>query len=394
MTGHRRGVLIVLDSVGCGALPDAAEYGDEGANTLGNLKAAYPALALPNLAALGLGRLVPSLDVPGPLRGAWGKAAIAGRAKDTVSGHWEMAGYIQDPPFRTYPGGFPSEVIHAFCTRAGVPAVLGNVAASGTEIIERLGAEHLRTGLPIVYTSADSVFQIAAHEEVIPVPRLYELCQAAREALQPPHLVARVIARPFVGELGSFRRTENRRDFVVAPAGATLLDLAAAQGLPVVAIGKIEDVFCHRGITLADHTGNNAAGTEATLRYLQEGPEGGLLFTNLVDFDQQYGHRRNAPGYAHALMEFDAALPDILASLRPEDLLIITADHGCDPTLARHTDHTREYVPILCAGRAVQPGRDVGTRPTLADIGATLAEWLGVGPMPAGTSFLAQVVGR
>ncbi|HOG45010.1 MAG TPA: phosphopentomutase [Anaerolineae bacterium] len=417
MIERKRAILIVLDSVGCGAMPDAAAYGDEGANTLGNIKAHYPALALPNLDSLGLGRLVPALKTGAPVQGAWGKAATAGQAKDTVSGHWELGGYIQEPPFRTYPNGFPPEVIAAFCARAGVPGALGNVAASGTEIIERLGREHLRSGLPIVYTSADSVFQIAAHEAVLPPPRLYELCHAAREVLQPPHslvgqsdaaqgqetqtaqssahqsavgspLVARVIARPFAGEPGSFVRTENRRDFVVAPAGHTLLDLASAAGLPVVAVGKIEDVFCRRGISLVDHTGNNAAGTEATIRFLHEGPDGGLIFANLVDFDSAYGHRRNVAGYAQALMAFDAALPAILAALRPRDLLIITADHGCDPTITHHTDHTREYVPILCAGHIVQPGRDVGTRATMADVGATLAEWLGLGPLGAGVSFL------
>ncbi len=391
MSDRRRAILLVLDSVGCGAMPDAAAYGDEGADTLGHIVAAYPALSLANLASLGLARLVPALETGAPLRGSWGRAATASRAKDTVSGHWELAGYVQEPPFRTYPAGFPPEVIEAFCRLAGVPGVLGNVAASGTEIIERLGEAHLHTRLPIVYTSADSVFQIAAHEAVIPPPRLYDLCRAAREALQPPHVVARVIARPFVGEPGSFRRTENRRDFVLEPAGQTLLDIVTAAGLPVVAVGKIEDIFCRRGTSHVDHTGNNAAGVAVTLRYLRDGPEGGLIFTNLVDFDALYGHRRNVAGYAEALMAFDAALPAILAALRPQDLLIITADHGCDPTLTRHTDHTREYVPVLCTGAGVAAGHDVGLRPTLADIGATAAEWLGLGPLPAGTSFLPQI---
>jgi len=369
-------------------MPDAAQFDDEGADTLGHTLAAVPDLQVPNLAALGLGCLVSGLRLPRPIRGGWGKAAIANPAKDTVAGHWELAGYIQDPPFRTYPNGFPAEVIEAFCSRAGVAGVLGNCAASGTEIIERLGPEHLRSGLPIVYTSADSVFQIAAHEEVIPLPRLYEMCRAARAVLVPPHLVARVIARPFVGQPGSFRRTENRRDFALEPGGATLLDRASARGLPVIAIGKIEDIFAGRGITEADHTTNNAAGVEATIRYLRKGPEGGLLFTNLVDFDMLYGHRRNPQAFARALAEFDAALPRITEALRPADLLVITADHGCDPTLARHTDHTREYVPLLCLGAGITPGRSLGVRATLADVGATAGEWLGVGPLPVGTSWL------
>ncbi|MDI6871605.1 MAG: phosphopentomutase [Bacillota bacterium] len=384
-----RTVLIVLDSVGAGALPDAGRYGDEGANTLGNLARAVGGLALPNLGRLGLGNILPLLGVEPAARpaAAYGRLAEASAGKDTTTGHWEIAGIILRRPFPVYPNGFPPEVIEAF-ERAIGRKVLGNRAASGTEIVAELGEEHLRTGRPIVYTSADSVFQVAAHEEVIPVEELYRMCEIAREILVGPHGVGRVIARPFAGRPGTFQRTPRRRDFSLPPPEPTLLDRLSGAGIPVTGIGKIEDIFAGRGLTQAIHTRNNQEGMEETRRWLEEGE--GLAFTNLVDYDMVYGHRNDVRGYAEALAAFDAFLPRLLAGLREQDLLLITADHGCDPTTPG-TDHTREYVPLLAVGPQVQGGVNLGTRSTFADLGATVAEWLGGPAQPVGTSFAREI---
>lgn len=387
-----RVVLIVLDSVGAGALPDAAAYGDEGSNTLGNLARAVGGLALPNLGRLGLGNILPLEGVPaaGRPQGAYGRMAERAPGKDTTTGHWELAGVTLTRPFPTYPDGFPPEVIEAFRQATGYD-VLGNKAASGTEIIKELGEEHVRSGKPIVYTSADSVFQIAAHEGVIPVEELYRLCQAARRILTGEHGVGRVIARPFTGDPGHFQRTAARRDFSLVPPEPTLLDRLSESGLPVTGIGKIEDIFAGRGLTQALHTHGNTEGIAETVRWLSGGE--GLVFTNLVDYDMVYGHRNDCPGYARALEEFDQAVPSLLAGLREDDLLIITADHGCDPTTPS-TDHSREYVPLLAAGPRVRGGVDLGTRETFADVGATVADWLRGPQLPAGKSFALALRGE
>ena len=385
---RRRAVILVLDGVGIGAAPDAAEYGDEGSDTLGNLARALGGLALPNLAAAGLGNIVP-LDGVAPTReprGAWGKLRPASAGKDSTTGHWEIAGVHLRHPFPTYPNGFPDELLARFSQTTG-RGVIGNVAASGTEIISRLGEEHERTGDLIVYTSADSVFQIAAHERVVPLTELYSACEAARALLVAPHEVSRVIARPFVGRVGEYVRTNNRRDYALAPPEDTLLDELAAAGVPRAGVGKVDDLFAGRSIR-ARHTQGNAEGIAAILEWL-EGPQGGLLFANLVDFDTQYGHRNDPVGFERALREFDDALPAIRAALREDDLLFITADHGNDPTTAS-TDHAREFVPMLVLGEAVHPV-SVGERSTFSDLGATVAEWLNVGFRGRGTSFLPML---
>lgn len=374
-----RVILIVLDSVGCGAMPDAADYGDAGSNTLGNMAAARPqGLRLPNLGRLGLGNLTEIRGVPAvgaAAAGAYGKMAIASVGKDTMTGHWEMAGIRIDRPFRTFPAGFPPELIQAFVAAAGLPGVLGNKVASGTEIIAELGAEHLRTGRPIVYTSADSVFQVAAHEEVIPVPELYRICEVARGLLQGEWQVGRVIARPFVGAPGSFRRTERRHDYAVEPP-PMLMDFVQGAGLEVLAVGKIADIFVGHGITRAERTRSNAHGLDVIEQFMAGGRPG-LIWANLVDFDQLYGHRRDVAGYAAALEETDARIPRLLGLLGERDVLIFTADHGNDPTYPG-TDHTREYCPVLAVGAPIRPGADIGTRSSLADLGATVADLLGV----------------
>lgn len=381
--------IIVLDSVGAGALPDAAEFGDEGVDTLGHI-AAVTDLHLPNLQQLGLGNLhsIRGVEpVPAP-RAAFGKMAEKSRGKDTTTGHWEICGLILDKPFPTYPNGFPPDLIAAF-ERAIGRRVLGNKVASGTAIIEELGAEHMRTGYPIVYTSADSVFQVAAHEEVIPLDELYRICAIARELLTGPHAVARVIARPFVGRPGNFRRTYNRRDFSLAPPAPTLLDKLKEAGYAVVGIGKIEDIFAGRGLTQAVHTEGNMDGVDKTLDFMGKDMEG-LIFTNLVDYDSLYGHRNDPEGYARALMDFDRRVPELLAALSPGDLLVITADHGCDP-VSPGTDHTREYVPLLVYGSRVKAGYNLGIRETFADLGATVAEIFGVS-LPVGRSFAGEIL--
>jgi phosphopentomutase len=386
----RRVVLIVLDSVGVGALPDAAAYGDEGSNTLGHLARAAGGLRLPNLQWLGLGNLTEIAGVPprADTLGAYGRMAEASAGKDTTIGHWELAGLISLRPLPTYPQGFPADLIAEYERRIG-RKVLGNKPASGTVIIEELGAEHLRTGAPIVYTSADSVFQIAAHEEVIPIAELYRLCQIARELLQGEHNVGRVIARPFIGAPGNFTRTERRRDFSAPPPGETILDHLVAAGRTVWAVGKIDDIFGGRGISFSTHTHDNMGSVNQTLRYMGEAGRG-LIWANLVDFDMIYGHRNDAAGYARALEAFDARLPELMAALGAEDALIITADHGCDPTTSS-TDHSREYVPLLVYGRAIRPGVKLGARATFADVAATIAEWLEVAPPQAGESFAKRL---
>lgn len=387
-----RVILIVLDSVGCGDAPDAAAYGDVGANTLGNIAAAMGGLALPHLGAMGLGNLTDIAGTPPTpdANGAFGRLTEVSAGKDTTTGHWELAGVILKTPFPTYPNGFPREFIARYEQRIG-REVLGNYPASGTEIIKELGEEHLRTGKPIVYTSADSVFQIAAHEEVIGIEKIYELCRIARAMLSGEHAVGRVIARPFIGSPGAFKRTERRKDFSLEPPADTILDAVKVAGLRVMGVGKIEDIFAHRGLTHSQHTGNNMAGVDAIVEFMAD--EGnGLIFANLVDFDALYGHRNDTAGYAAALEAFDRRLPEILSHMQPGDVLIITADHGNDPTTAG-TDHTRERVPILVCGGRVRRNVDLGTRESFADVTATIAELLGVDWAGAGRSFAAMLSG-
>lgn len=385
----RRVALFVLDSVGVGELPDAAKYGDKGCNTLGNTARAAGGLDLPNLARLGLGNIVKIAGVPPdekPLA-SFGKMAEKSTGKDTITGHWELAGLILPRPFPVYPDGFPPEVIRLYEEKIGRP-VLGNKAASGTAIIEELGTKHMETGYPIVYTSADSVFQVAAHEEVIPVEELYDICRIAREMLVGEHAVGRVIARPFEGKPGSFRRTERRRDFSLNPPGKTVLDLLKENDITVTAVGKVEDIFAGKGITNAVHTRSNMDGVNQTLKLLRSDLKG-LIFINLVDFDMLYGHRNNVQGYAAALEELDARLPELFGIIEDDDVIIFTADHGCDPTTPG-TDHTREYVPLLVYGRTVQGGINLGVRETFADVAATMAEIFGL-EFGVGKSFWPQI---
>ena len=378
----------MLDSVGCGELPDAEAYGDQGSNTLGNI-AREVALRVPNLRSLGLGRIVDlgEGDIADHPK-AYGRMAESSAGKDSVTGHWEMAGIILDQPFATFPDGFPAETIKTFEERIG-RRTLGNVAASGTEIIDRLGAEHVRTGWPIVYTSADSVFQIAAHEDVIPVADLYRMCEIAFDLVAPMR-VGRVIARPFVGTSGAFRRTANRHDYAATPPRDTLLDLLAKDGIPVLSIGKVKDLFAGRGVTRAIPTKSDSEGVDRLLDIIRFDGKG-LVFLNLVDFDTLYGHRNDVAGYAENLERFDERLGELLPLLQESDLLIITADHGNDPTTPS-TDHSREHVPILVAGSRVRAGINLGTRSTFADLGQTLAANFGVGPLASGTSFLEDIV--
>ena len=388
----RRAVLITLDGVGIGALPDAASYGDVGTNTLAHVAAACGGLHLPHLQRLGLGNLLNITGVP-PVaapQGGFGRMLERSAGKDSTTGHWELAGVIQDEPLPTFPRGFPDEIIAAFRRETGVDP-LGNCAASGTDILRQLGEEHLRSGRPIVYTSADSVFQIAAHEAVIPVAQLYEICKTARRILDP-YRVGRVIARPFVGEnAANFKRTGRRHDFSLPPTGATVLDRLCAAGLQVLAVGKIDDIFTGRGITGRQASDGNADGMAKTLAALGQ-LEQGLVFTNLIDFDMLYGHRLDAAGFGRALEAFDAWLPNLMAQLRGDDLLLLTADHGCDPTTPG-TDHTREAVPILAWSPAMTGGVDLGTRESFADVAATLDAFFGTAP-GEGQSFLGELKGR
>lgn len=385
-----RVILIVLDSVGIGALPDARTYGDVGSNTVANIAARVP-LRVPGLRSLGLSRIVEiggAASDPAPL-GAYGRMAESSPGKDSVTGHWEIAGLVLERPFPVFPYGFPADLIQEFERRIG-SATLANKPASGTAIIDELGPEHMRTGKPIVYTSADSVFQIAAHEDVISVPELYRMCEIAYELAGKGMGIGRVIARPFVGAPGGFRRTANRRDFALVPFARTLLDYVNEAGLPVVAIGKIDDLFAGRGVTSAIHTASDEQGVDEVLAAMASTPRG-LIFVNLVECDTQYGHRNDVAGYAANLERFDARLPQLLQAIGPRDLLILTADHGNDPTTPS-TDHAREYVPVFVVGPCVRPGVDLGTRATFADLGQTIADLFTVGPLPNGTSFLRDVL--
>jgi phosphopentomutase len=385
-----RAIVIVLDSVGIGELPDASAYGDQGSDTVGNIARRVP-LRIPTLRALGLAR-VAAIGGASPedrAVGGVGRMAEASAGKDSVTGHWEMMGIVLERPFPVFPHGFARDVVEEFARQTG-RAVLGNKAASGTQIIDELGPEHMRTGALIVYTSADSVFQIAAHEDVVPIAELYRACEIAYKLVGEGLGVGRVIARPFVGEPGRFKRTANRRDFALPPKGETLLDRLNSAGLPVVAIGKIEDLFAGRGITNPVHTASDDEGMDCVVRQMAR-VDRGLIFTNLVDFDTQYGHRNDVAGYAANLERFDRRLAEILPMLRPDDLLIVTADHGNDPSTPS-TDHSREYVPLLVAGQRVRRNVDLGTRRTFADIGQTLAGVFGVGPIANGTSFLPEIV--
>jgi phosphopentomutase len=388
VSGIKRAIIIVADGVGCGGAPDAAAYGDAGADTLGNLARAVGGLALPNLQALGLGNLTAIAGVreAAAPRAAWGVMREASAGKDTITGHWEMAGLVTTQAMATFPNGFPREITAPLATAAG-RGLLGNKPASGTAIIEELGAKHMATGDLILYTSADSVLQIAAHEEVVPLPELYRICEAARQ-IADRHGIGRVIARPFVGQVGDFKRTYNRRDFSVVPPAPTLLDHIRDAGQSVVGIGKISDIFVGRGLSFSIHSEGNQDGLHLTLEALAT-LDRGLLFVNLVDFDMVYGHRNDSAGFARALVEMDRWLPELEAALRPEDAVFITADHGNDPTTPG-TDHTREQVPILAFGPSIRPAR-LGTRASFSDLGQTIAEGLGVARLPNGESFLSAL---
>jgi phosphopentomutase len=384
-------VLLVCDSLGVGEAPDAADYGDQGADTVGHAAAAVGGLKLPTLGSWGFGRLTGIAGV-GPVDPA---AAVVGRmaersaGKDTTTGHWEMMGVVLDHPFPTYPDGFPAEVIDAFSEAIG-RGVLGNKPASGTEIIEELGTEHLETGKPIVYTSADSVFQIATHKRVVPLDQLYAWCEQARALLKGDHAVGRVIARPFDGEPGSFVRTKERRDYALPPAGPTILEALEREGVRTMGVGKIEDIFSRRGLVGSDHTGDNETSLDATVRFLHEAEEPTFVFTNLVDFDMVYGHRRDAEGYARCLERLDARLPEVVAELGGDDWLFLTADHGCDPT-APGTDHTREFTPLVAFSPGGTAGHRLADRATFADLGATIADLFGVPPVGPGHSFTPEL---
>jgi len=388
----RRVFVIVIDSLGVGALPDAAAYGDQGSNTLGNIAARVP-LRIPNLCALGISRVVPLAGLPpaGAPLGAYGRMAEVSPGKDSVTGHWELMGLQIARAFPTFPDGFPEDAMREYERRIG-RRTLGNVVASGTQIIDDLGPQHMKTGWPIIYTSADSVFQIAAHEDVIPVDELYRMCEMAYGQFVEGMGLGRVIARPFVGAPGTFRRTANRHDYAIPPAGDTLLDVLTAAGIPVCSIGKIRDLFAGRGVSVSEHTASDGQGMDAVERAAAGAPPG-LVFGNLVDFDAMYGHRNDTAGYAANLERFDERLGQLLPMLREADLLILTADHGNDPTTPS-TDHSREYVPVLAYGARVKAGVDLGERATFADLGQTVAEVFGVGPLAFGRSFLAELTPR
>jgi len=386
-------VCIILDGVGIGALPDAGEYGDGGSNTLVHTAQAVGGLKLPVLGALGLGNIAPLPGVPASEspRASYGRMAERSRGKDSTTGHWELAGCVVEKAFPTYPNGFPQSVLDRFQRVADVSGYLGNVPASGTAIIQELGDEHVRTGFPIVYTSADSVFQIAAHEEVIPLPRLYDICRKTRDHVcVGEHQVGRVIARPFVGTKGAYTRTTNRKDFSLPPFGPTVLDLLVAREIPTVGIGKVDDLYARRGLSRTNHTRTNREGTSA-IKEVSGGLRSGFIIANLGDFDTLYGHRNDPVGFAAALEEFDAWLPGMLETLTGEDLLLLTADHGNDP-VTPSTDHSREYVPVLAFSPQKTVGRNIGIRTTFADCGKTVAEYFGVPNNLAGTSFLSGVM--
>lgn len=381
----KRVFLIVLDGVGVGELPDAAKYGDVGSNTVGNIAEALGGLSMPNMEKAGLGKIIPikgvSAEVPG---GIWGKMGEKSPGKDTTTGHWEIAGLILDHPFPTFPQGFPERIIREFCQQTG-RGVIGNKVASGTVIIDELGEEHLKTGDLIVYTSADSVFQIAAHEEVVPLSELYRYCEIARNILTGPDAVGRVIARPFLGEPGSFYRTPGRKDFSVEPFGPTILDRMKEAGYTVYGVGKIEDIFNNRGLTDSNHTHNNQE-TLAFVSELLDQDFRGLVFANCIDFDMIYGHRNDVKGFAKALEDVDSWLGENVGKLREGDVMIFTGDHGGDPTTVS-TDHSREYTPLLVIGPGLPENINLGTRETFADVAATLSQWFGLGKWPVGKAF-------
>lgn len=387
----KRAILIVLDSLGVGELPDAEKYGDKGSNTLGNIYKTIGDLNIGELEKLGIGNID---GVCGPKKcdsviGCYGKAMELSKGKDTVTGHWEIAGTILDKPLNTYPNGFSKEIIDEFLQKVNKKGILGNVVASGTAIIEELGAEHVKTGYPIIYTSADSVFQIAAHEDIIPLEELYKMCEVAREMLVGDKVVGRVIARPFIGKEGEFKRTSNRRDYALDPFSKTMLEYIDENGLDVAAVGKIEDIYNKKGITKAVHTKNNMDGVDKTLEYMDT-VENGLIFTNLVDFDMLYGHRNDPEGYGKAIKEFNDRLREIYSKMGSEDILILTADHGCDPTTAS-TDHSREYIPILVYGKELKSGVNIGTRKSFADIGKTILDFFNIDNQLVGESFLSEI---
>ncbi len=390
MTTLKRAILVVLDGVGAGENPDAAAYGDTGASSLEHCAQAVGGLKLPHLGAIGLGNITPILGTPPQedALGAYGRMAEAAAGKDSTTGHWEMTGVVLQHPLPTYPHGFPKDLISRFEQAIG-REVIGNKAASGTEIIQELGEEHVRTARPIVYTSADSVFQIAAHQEVISLSELYDICGVAREILTGEHAIGRVIARPFIGHPGNFKRTEHRRDFSLSPTGITVLDKLKDAGKDVIAIGKIEDLFAGRGITMSDHTETNVEGMTATRRWLEKDFEG-LLFVNLVEFDMLWGHRRDSQGYAQALRDVDSWFAEVQHLMRSEDAIFFTGDHGVDPTY-RGSDHTREHVPLLAYGEPIRPGTNLGIRSSFADLGQTLAEAFSLPRLAAGTSFAQEV---
>ena len=388
-----RVILIVLDSLGVGHLPDADRFNDHGAHTLLHIFQQRGVLNLPHLCAFGLGKITDIGCREGEIVGCYGKMREQSVNKDTTTGHWEIAGIVLDSAFPTYPDGFPADIIEAFEKKIG-QKILGNYPQSGTVILDELGEAHLKTGNPIVYTSADSVFQIAAHIEITPLDRLYTYCRTARHILTGEHAVGRVIARPFRGTTGHFERINAaRKDFSILPPAETLLDILKRNRLFTVGVGKIGDLFGHKGLSEEIHTQNNADGVDQTLAVIKRDPKKrGLIFVNLVDFDMVYGHRRNVEGYANALETFDRRIPEIISAMSPEDLLIITADHGCDPTYKAHTDHTREYVPLLVYGDQMARNVDLGIRPTFADCGQTIADILGVDKLAYGHSFKKDII--
>lgn len=385
-------IWIVIDSVGVGALPDAKSFGDEGVNTLGHIVKEFSDIKIPNMIKLGLGNIdgidyINNIDSP---IGSFGRCNEVSQGKDTTTGHWEMTGLLVDTPFKTFENGFPKEIIDEFERRTG-RKVVANKPASGTAILDEFGEHQMKTGDVIVYTSADSVFQIAAHEDIIPLEELYEMCKTAREIMMGEYAVARVIARPYVGSCnGQFERTSNRRDYSLNPFDKTVLDNIKEKGLDVIGVGKIEDIFNGQGITEAIHTKDNMDGVDQTINYIKKDNKG-LIFTNLVDFDSKYGHRRNIKGYKEALEEFDARIPEIIESMNEKDILIINADHGNDPAY-KGTDHTREYIPLLVYGKDIKEGINLGTRKSFADIGATVADILNVSKTKNGTSFKEEVM--
>jgi phosphopentomutase len=386
-----RVTVIVLDGVGAGEAPDAADYGDVGSNSLSNTARAVGGLHLPHMAELGFGYITPMLGVPrvSEPTGAYGRCKPRSAGKDTISGHWELMGIYLEKPFPTYPHGFSQAIIDEFSAKTG-RGVLGNKPASGTEIIQELGVEHMKTGKLIVYTSADSVFQIAAHEEIVPIDELYRICKIARQMLTGEHAVGRVIARPFIGQkAGEFQRTERRRDYPLEPPGATILDKLKAAGKQVCSVGKIDDIFAKRGITRSNHTVNNHDSLLAIQDFLEDDFEG-LIFANLIEFDMIYGHRNDPQGYAQALRKVDESLPEIQKRMKPDDVVVFAADHGVDPTTPS-TDHSREYIPLLVFGNPVRGGVDLDTRQSLSDVGATIAEIFALESPKIGESFLEEI---